>query len=82
MCNTDMSPPAYRGLAAVLLFVGLGLLSAACFGSDAVILATTTSTRDSGLLDTLVPAFEEEADYNVRCHQATAARHHRVDEKQ
>ena len=31
-----------------------------------VILATTTSTRDSGLLDVLVPAFERETGYPVK----------------
>lgn len=31
-----------------------------------VILATTTSTRDAGLLDTLVPLFERQSGYHVR----------------
>jgi len=31
-----------------------------------MILATTTSTQDSGLLDVLVPMFEEETGYNVK----------------
>jgi tungstate transport system substrate-binding protein len=31
-----------------------------------LILATTTSTQDSGLLDVLVPMFEEETGYNVK----------------
>jgi tungstate transport system substrate-binding protein len=35
-------------------------------GPKEVILATTTSTQDSGLLDVLVPEFEEETDYNVK----------------
>jgi tungstate transport system substrate-binding protein len=34
--------------------------------SGDVILATTTSTQDSGLLDLLVPAFEEETGYSVK----------------
>ena len=34
--------------------------------STDVILATTTSTQDSGLLDVLVPAFEKESGYRVR----------------
>jgi len=38
----------------------------ACRGSDDVILATTTSTQDSGLLDALVPAFEETSGYHVK----------------
>lgn len=35
-------------------------------GRKDIILATTTSTQDSGLLDVLVPAFEEETGYNVK----------------
>jgi tungstate transport system substrate-binding protein len=35
-------------------------------GSDELILATTTSTQDSGLLDVLVPQFEDENDYKVK----------------
>src|SRR5690349_17581654 len=31
-----------------------------------VILATTTSTRDAGLLDTLVPVFERQTGYRVK----------------
>ena len=35
-------------------------------GSKDLILATTTSTQDSGLLDVLVPAFEETTGYTVK----------------
>ena len=35
-------------------------------GSKDLILATTTSTQDSGLLDVLVPAFEEATGYKVK----------------
>jgi tungstate transport system substrate-binding protein len=35
-------------------------------GKEALILATTTSTQDSGLLDVLVPAFEQATGYNVK----------------
>lgn len=43
------------------------LLAAACgTGEDALILATTTSTQDSGLLDELVPLFEQETGYSVK----------------
>jgi tungstate transport system substrate-binding protein len=35
-------------------------------GGKAVILATTTSTQDSGLLDVLVPEFEKESGYLVK----------------
>ncbi len=35
-------------------------------GSKEIILATTTSTRDSGLLDVLLPAFEKSSGYTVK----------------
>jgi len=38
----------------------------AAAASKAVILATTTSTQDSGLLDLLVPLFEKESGYQVK----------------
>src|SRR5213595_1883730 len=51
----------------------LGVWGAALIGSGAapsqsrdVILATTTSTRDAGLLDTLVPLFERQTGYKVK----------------
>src|SRR2546430_13211739 len=34
--------------------------------SHEVLLATTTSTRDAGLLDSLVPVFERTSGYNVK----------------
>ena len=33
--------------------------------SDQVLLATTTSTRDAGLLDSLLPIFERQTGYQV-----------------
>jgi len=51
---------ALLGALAILMAVGCG------GGGEEVILATTTSTYDSGLLDTLVPVFEEETDYEVK----------------
>ncbi len=52
---------------ALFLVLALSLLSGACGSSDKdLILATTTSTVDSGLLDVLIPAFEKEAGYNVK----------------
>src|SRR2546422_8461489 len=52
---------------------GLGAWVAALIGASAapsqsrdVILATTTSTRDAGLLDTLVPLFERQTGYKVK----------------
>lgn len=58
--------------------LGLLLVSSACAvrpgaeqvsrqnGGQVVILATTTSTRDSGLLDVLVPMFEQQTGYQVK----------------
>lgn len=37
-----------------------------CYGKPAVILATTTSVRDSGLLDELLTAFETSSNYKVK----------------
>jgi tungstate transport system substrate-binding protein len=52
-------------LIALLATIALGL--AACGDDkDEIILATTTSTQDSGLLDVLVPEFEDENDYEVK----------------
>src|SRR6266571_2863456 len=51
------------------LWVGVAALigaSAAPSQSRDVILATTTSTRDAGLLDTLVPLFERQTGYRVK----------------
>ena len=47
----------------------LGLLAAAAPGEaqrSSLILATTTSTQDSGLLDALVPLFEKKTGYTVK----------------
>src|SRR5436190_19263446 len=51
---------------------GLGVWVAALIAASAapgqsrdVILATTTSTRDAGLLDTLVPLFERQTGYRL-----------------
>src|SRR5438046_1115826 len=51
----------------------LGVWGAALIGASSapgqsrdVILATTTSTRDAGLLDTLVPLFERQTGYKVK----------------
>lgn len=42
------------------------LFGIACSGADSLILATTTSTQDSGLLDVLIPEFEEASGYRVK----------------
>ena len=60
----DMLQPAYRF--ALVTLAALLLLAAACGSGDALILATTTSTFDSGLLDELVPLFEEQTGINVK----------------
>ena len=67
MFAIDMSRTAYRhALAAPFAALVLLVLGVACSGGNDVILATTTSTHDSGLLDVLAPAFEEEKGYNVK----------------
>src|SRR5256885_12006744 len=50
---------------AVLLSLA-GAASAQAPGPKTVILSTTTSTQDSGLLDVLVPLFEKQAGYSVK----------------
>ena len=53
----------------VSLAVTLAILvwgTAALAASKTVILATTTSTQDSGLLDVLVPLFEKESGFQVK----------------
>ena len=58
--------PRLRGL----VLLGVCALAVACGGADdgpgAVILATTTSTYDSGLLDEIVPRFEARAGVDVK----------------
>lgn len=56
--------------ASSLLLAAMALTLVACGTADGgrrpVILAATTSTQDSGLLDVLVPAFESESGWEVR----------------
>jgi len=62
-------PRAGRFLPCVLLLLLsflLLLILSSCSGKDELILATTTSTQDSGLLDVLVPKFEDQYGYNVK----------------
>ncbi len=59
------------GRASFVLFISLvlALLVGCTANADArrnVILATTTSTRDSGLLDVLIPQFEAQSGYRVK----------------
>ena len=49
--------------AVMLVIIGAMLAGAA---TNALILATTTSTQDSGLLDVLIPVFEKESGYFVK----------------
>ena len=52
-------------LSLAVVFGGLFLASSAWAG-QAVILSTTTSTQDSGLLDVLIPMFEKKTGYTVK----------------
>src|SRR2546426_4858520 len=55
---------------ALLALLVLGVVAtpaaAPAQGTRTVILSTTTSTQDSGLLDVLVPLFEKQTGYTVR----------------
>jgi tungstate transport system substrate-binding protein len=58
--------PRFRGVRPTLAaMLALIVLTAAC-GNDELILATTTSTDNSGLLDVLVPMFEEQSSASVK----------------
>jgi tungstate transport system substrate-binding protein len=54
------------GLLTLLGSGWLGLAGAQAPTSKVVILSTTTSTQDSGLLDVLVPMFEKQTGYSVK----------------
>src|ERR671923_1005302 len=53
------------GVALLLLMVGWGPVGAQTPAST-VVLSTTTSTQDSGLLDVLVPAFERQSGLTLK----------------
>jgi tungstate transport system substrate-binding protein len=57
-----------RGLVAVALSLALGWLAwpTSAQAGQAIILSTTTSTQDSGLLDVLVPLFEKKTGITVK----------------
>ncbi len=58
----------FRKKAILIAILTLVLILAACNSTPAnpaLILATTTSTQDSGLLDVLVPLFEDQTGYTV-----------------
>lgn len=48
------------------ILAAMVITSLACSGENELILATTTSTQDSGLLDVLIPMFEDQYDYKVK----------------
>ncbi len=61
--------PKLRHVLCLLVVASLGALSCASpipSATNELILATTTSTRDSGLLDVLLPEFEKETGYFVK----------------
>lgn len=57
---------AVAGVAGLLVGVACGPSAAQAPSRGDVILATTTSTQDSGLLDLLVPMFERQSGYRVK----------------
>lgn len=65
-------------LCAVILLAATGIALAA---PKTIILATTTSTQDSGLLDVLVPQFEKESGYQVKTISAGSGQAMKMGEK-
>jgi tungstate transport system substrate-binding protein len=62
-----MKSKRFRLVSAALLVVVLAFTLSACSKKNKeVILATTTSTQDSGLLDVLIPIFEKKTGYTVK----------------
>jgi tungstate transport system substrate-binding protein len=55
-----------RAISVVVSVLVVALASCGDDGGGALVLATTTSTQDSGLLDALIPAFEEESGLQVK----------------
>jgi len=55
-----------RRLFALTLILGVSLAPTPARAAPGVLLATTTSTQDTGLLDVLVPAFEKASGYQVK----------------
>lgn len=58
--------PDSRAIGVVLAGLGLLAVGPAVRQSREIILATTTSTRDTGLLDYLLPVFEKQTGYRVK----------------
>jgi len=60
-------PQFARGAIAVTLALSSLLLLSACRSANKdIVLATTTSTQDTGLLDVLIPLFEKQTGYRVK----------------
>lgn len=55
-----------KGVFLILVFLSMVGISSIRAQSKTIILATTTSTQDSGLLDILIPIFEKETGYFVK----------------
>ncbi len=65
-CGGNGKDPDGGGAAGASPTAGAAAAPAPTKASGDLILATTTSTQDSGLLDVLVPMFEDETGYNVK----------------
>ncbi|MHB9096945.1 MAG: ABC transporter substrate-binding protein [Syntrophales bacterium] len=62
----DLQKVLCAALVAAALLIGTMLPASAAPAQKNLILATTTSTQDSGLLDILIPAFEKKTGYFVK----------------
>ncbi len=61
-----MKRSLYLVLIASVLLALLGACAPAAVANPDIILSTTTSTQDSGLLDDLIPVFEKQTGYKVK----------------
>lgn len=66
MLSKSLVKSTMRILLTVLLLTALAVSAGAAAPAREVILATTTSTADTGLLDTLIPIFEQKTGYMVK----------------
>lgn len=66
LARPEKRPAMLRRVSACALILCSLLLPVAGLAAPAVVLATTTSTQDTGLLDVLVPAFEKASGYQVK----------------
>jgi len=64
--NTLLLLLRITALISTLTILSCGLTASALAASKSLILATTTSIQDSGLLDVLIPLFEKESGYIVK----------------